>query len=354
MVTPGSYKWPSKWPGDGGRHLLSRRVILTSAFAGLLHAQKPEVSSFDFSLLDENTVPAELFFVREHFPAPAVSSAGWKVALSGTLAKPLELTYDELLALPRKVLPITLECAENPVGGGLVSHAEWTGLGLSVLLEKAQVQAEGRFVRLSGADGFSRTIPLAKAMHTDTLLAYQMNGERLPVNHGFPIRALVPGWYGMDSIKWLRSVEVVAAEPATAAPNYQRLTRSLLTGTRSAGTITAMQVKSAFSRPLEGALLTGHRFVVRGTAWAGEKRVSRVEVSLDAGKSWQEARLAGAPSPYAWVPWSLEWKIPAPGAYELVVRAEDDAGRRQPAERSADRADSYEQNGYQTVRVTVL
>jgi hypothetical protein len=114
-----------------------------------------------------------------------------------------------------------------------------------------------------------------------------------------------------------------------------------------------MNVNSAFARPLDGAVLIGRRFVVRGAAWAGENRVRRVEVTTD-GKSWQDARLASEPLPYAWVQWTYEWRIPRSGEFQLAVRAHDEHGRSQPAERPADRADDYERNTWQTVRITVL
>src|SRR5206468_3324474 len=130
------------------------------------------------------------------------------------------------------------------------------------LLARASPGAEARFVKLSGADGFSRAIPLEKAMHPDTLIAHNMNGEKLRVKHGFPLRAVVPGWYGMDSVKWLRSVEVLAGD--IPAQSYFRQVRSLLAGARPDGPVTAMNVKAAFSRPLDGAILTGRRFAVHG------------------------------------------------------------------------------------------
>jgi DMSO/TMAO reductase YedYZ molybdopterin-dependent catalytic subunit len=350
-VIRASYRWPSKWLGDGGQRPLSRRTLLASAFACTLKGQKPEISSFDFSLLDEGPTPPDLFFVREHFPAPKVSSAGWKLSVRGAVADPFEIPFDELIAQPRKTLPVTVECAENPMAGGLVSHAEWSGVSLASLLEKAHPGAEGRFVRLSGADGFSRSIPLEKAVHPDTLVAHTMNGEKLPVNHGFPLRALVPGWYGMDSVKWLREVEVLPGE--APEQGYARQVRSLLAGARPAGPVTAMNVKSVFSRPVDGAILASRRFIVRGAAWAGENRVRHVEVSVDGGKSWRVARLLTAPQPYAWVHWSCDWTIARAGSYELAVRAVDDKGRQQPAERPSDRIDDYEWNAYQTIRVTV-
>jgi len=349
-------KWPSKSPGDGGRLRLSRRVFLASFLSSLVKAQSTkvtaEVSAFDLSLLEEGVTHADLFFVREHFPAPAVSSAGWTLSIVGAVSRNLEIAYQDLLSLPRTTLPVTLECAENPVGGGLVSHADWTGFSLASLLERAQPTSEARSVRLSGGDGFSRTIPLTKALHTSALIAHGMNGGRLPENHGFPLRAVIAGWYAMDSIKWLRSIEVLDREAENQS--YGRLTRSLLAGTRPDGPVTTMSVKSAFSRPVDGAILTGRRFTIRGAAWAGENRVRQVEVSMDGGKSWLVARLAGEPQPYAWTHWMHEWKIPASGRYELVVRATDDQDRQQPTERPAGRVDDYERNTYQVIQVIVV
>jgi DMSO/TMAO reductase YedYZ molybdopterin-dependent catalytic subunit len=233
----------------------------------------------------------------------------------------------------------------------LVSHAEWSGISLASLLQTARPDKEAGAVRLSGADGFSRVIPIAKALNPDPLLALTMNGEKLPVNHGFPVRALIPGWYGMDSVKWLRSIEVLAGEPPLQ--DYARETRSMLIGRQRAGAVTAMNVKSTFSRPVDGAILFGRRFTVRGAAWAGENRIRRVEVSTDGGGSWQSARLESESKPYAWVCWSYEWKIAGPGSYELAATATDDQGRQQPAERPVNRVDGYEWNQRQSIQVTV-
>jgi DMSO/TMAO reductase YedYZ molybdopterin-dependent catalytic subunit len=350
MEIPGYCRWPSRFFGEVRPTGLTRRVFALSALSALGRAQKPEISSFDLSLFDELSVPSDLFFVREHFPAPNLSSAGWILSLSGAVANPLEISYEEISAA-RRLLPVTIECAENPVGGGLVSHAEWTGLSLASLLQRGGPSAEARFVRLSGADGFSRAIPLAKAMHPDSLIAYAMNGEKLPLNHGLPLRAIVPGWYGMASVKWLRRIDVLPAEDPPR--DYMRQVRSLLAGVRPTDAVTAIQVKSAFSRPLDGAILIGRRFLLRGLAWAGEQRVRQVEVSVDGAKSWRPAMLTSAPRSYAWLEWTYDWKIPAAGAYELAVRAADESGRKQPAERAAQRADAYELDTPQTIRITV-
>ncbi len=334
---------------------LSRRAFLGGSLAVVAWGQQPEISAFDLSLLDGWLTPAESFFVREHFPPPKVPAQGWALKVTGAVAAPFEVSYDDLLRAPRKTLPVTLECAENPVGGGLVSNAEWAGVTLDSLLERAQPTPEARAVRLVSADGYRRSIPLEKARHADTLIAHGMNGERLPEKHGFPLRAVVPGWYGMDAVKWLERIEVLSGDDTDAASgqDYQRVTRSMLLGVRQAGAVTAMNVKAAFSRPVDGAILIGRNFIVRGAAWAGENRVRSVEVSVDGGKSWAPARLAGEPRPYAWAQWSYDWKIAGPGGYGLAVRASDDAGRTQPSERARDRADNYEQDSWQAIRVTV-
>jgi DMSO/TMAO reductase YedYZ molybdopterin-dependent catalytic subunit len=347
-VTHASYKWLSKLPGDGG---LTRRLFLASAVAPAFCAQKSERSSFDLSLLDQPATPNDLFFVRDHFPVPDVTAAGWTLTVGGAVAAPVEIPFDDLAARPRKALEVTLECAENPAGGGLVSHAEWAGVSLASILQAVRPNADASAIRFDGADGFSRVVPLAKAVGPDPLLALTMNGEKLPASHGFPLRAIIPGWYGMDSVKWLRSIHVLAGEPPSQ--DYVREVRSLLAGRQRAEAVTAMNVKSTFSRPVDGATLFGRRFTLRGAAWAGENRVRRVEISIDGGISWQPARLESESKPYAWVCWSHEWTIARPGSYELAVTATDDQGRQQPAERPSNRADDYEWNQRQLIQVTV-
>jgi hypothetical protein len=175
---------------------------------------------------------------------------------------------------------------------------------------------EAQFVRLWGADkdasqdmNYFRSVPLTKAMHPDTVLATKMNGETLPRHHGFPLRAVVPGWYSMDSVKWLRRVEILTSEDTGwwMANPYRRQIRASAGTPETSTPVTAVQVKAAFSQPLDGAVLVGRRFTVRGAAWAGEQRVRKVELSTDGGKSWQAARLlpveGGDPRPYAWVLW---------------------------------------------------
>jgi DMSO/TMAO reductase YedYZ molybdopterin-dependent catalytic subunit len=309
METRESSNWRLSLLSDRRRFLAGALAVL----AGRMVARGQEVSSFDLSLLDEWLTPNDLFFVRDHAKTPGVTAHGWTVSIAGRVAEPCQLKAEELANLSRKRLVATLDCADQPAGGGLVSNAEWTGVPLTSLLERARLHSDARFVRLIGADGnYARTIPLAKASHADTLLADRMNGDRLPNAHGFPVRAIIPGWYGADSVKWLRGIEVLADE-------------------RPGELGGPAQVNAAFSRPVDGAVLLGRRFVLRGVAWAGESRVRRVEVSTDGGKSWQEAKFIDEARFYTWVRWHAEWKIAGKGKHTLMVRVTDNQGRTRSA-----------------------
>ncbi len=325
MAIRAFYKWLSKSPGDR----LSRRGLLG-------------VALFDLSLLDEPVTHNELFFVRDHFAPPTISTHDWKLSLPGA-----QVSYEQLADMPTRTVAATLECAENPPGGGLVSHSVWEGVPLRALLAKA---APNPFVRLSSRDGFARTIPFDKAIHPDTLLVLRMNGSSLPPIHGGPVRALLPGWYGMDWVKWLDSVELTGSPDESK--DYRRRTQSLL-GAATGDAVRAVQVKSLFSRPIGGAVLASRRFTLRGAAWAGEDSVAKVEVSTDDGATWIAARVDGG-KPYCWTLWQCEWKIPRAGEHRLAVRATSSRGASQPAGRDSRRADPYEQNAWQRITVTAL
>ncbi|MFN7919509.1 MAG: molybdopterin-dependent oxidoreductase [Bryobacteraceae bacterium] len=307
--------------------------------------RSPEVSAYDLSLLEDAPTPNELFFVREHNAAPRIGAAAWRLSV-GTA---YEMGREELLAFPRTKSAVTLECAENPAGGGLVSHAVWEGVPLAQLLDRARPAASTRFVRLEGFDGYERILPIEKARDGSVLVASRMNGELLPANHGGPARALVAGRYGMDSVKWLRKVELLDAAPASTG-EYVRRTRSLLTGVTAGDPVGGMLVKSVFARPVDGAVLSGRTFTVRGAAW-GEHAIVKVELSADDGKAWSAAKL-GKQEPYCWTQWEWLWKIPAAGKHALIARATDAKGNVQPMERDSARVDPYEQNACQRVQVT--
>ena len=301
------------------------------------------------------------FFIRNHFATPKISDEAWRLEIGGLVSKPLKLSYSDLLLMPSVRRPSTLECAGNASGGGGVGTAVWSGLPLGELLKQAGLQPEATTIVFHGADSgegenvpagthYVRAIPLDRAMEPSTLLAYEMNGEPLPAEHGFPLRALVPGWYGMDSVKWLTRIEVLARP----FKGYFQDEKYVALGAQGASRpLTRIQVNSKFFRPSEGEEIHAKSYRLEGAAWAGERKVTRVEVRVSGG-DWQPANFSASSDALIWTPWNYEWHVSGPGRYTLEARATDEDGHTQPEVRDPDRKDPYELNTPHRVNVSVL
>jgi DMSO/TMAO reductase YedYZ molybdopterin-dependent catalytic subunit len=297
-----------------------------------------------------------------HFAVPEIEKTKWRLRVEGEVEKPFEIDYDEVVALGSHTVPVTLECAGNnrlflnpPVKGvqwelGAVGTAEWTGVSLSVLLARAGVKANALEVILEGVDAgplsepkgpqgdvrFARSIPLGKAC-ADVLLAHQMNGEALQPEHGFPLRAVVPGWYAMASVKWLQRI-IVTNVPYNGY--YQTLDYaywSEIDGLTKLTPISKMQLKAEIASPANGSTVAaGSTVRVYGAAWGGE--IAKVELSMDGGKEWQPATFLDEARPNAWRRWELEWKAPAESGHHIfIARATDSKGRTQPTQHDPNR-----------------
>jgi len=278
--------------------------------------QSPENSETPLADVHGWVTPTRLFFVRNHFDVPQLDVATWRLSVGGGVAKPLVLTRDELDAMPQRTLLATLECAGNgrsflaqKVPGvqwaaGAVAHAEWSGVPLCDVLELAGVDDSAIEIVFEGADvgsepdhpelmHFARGLPLAKALHRDTILALRMNGEPLTPSHGFPVRLLVPGWYGVASVKWLTRIE---ASRVPFGGYFQTVKYTIKQNAASGQEIVPlgeMAVKSEIVRPFAGEALGWGKQRVFGLAWAGEEPVAKVELSADGGKTWRETELLG-------------------------------------------------------------
>jgi sulfite oxidase len=300
--------------------------------------------------------PTEHFFVRNHMHAPSsLDLAEWKLSIAGEVEKPYTLTLAELSKLEKHSVVNTLECAGNgrayhnpKVPGvqwqkGAVGTGRFTGVRLRTLLERAGVKATGRHVMFRGLDEvpgkvppFIRSIPMEKAMDADTLVATHMNNAALAKHHGFPARALVPGWIGAASCKWLSEIKVLDKEfeGNFMSPGYRMPNLPVKPGEavkpEDTHPVTALSVKSLISSPADGSTLKSRFVNVQGVAWAGEADVVRLEVSVDGDASWQNAQLTGEKAHYAWRLWSLKWKVPAAGDFVISARATDTQGRVQP------------------------
>ena len=323
--------------------------------ARVVRSARPQDIETPVSLLDSWITPNDRFFVRSHLYTPDVDVKTWRLTVDGEVEAPLSLTLEDLRQLPRETRVVTIECAGNgrsfynpPVAGvqwqkGAVGTARWTGVRLGDLLARVRAKANARFVLFDGADAplatipdFVRQVPIAKALDPDTILAYEMNGAPLPIANGFPLRAIVPGWEGAYSVKWLTHVQVLHREGDSfwIKTAYRYPTRRIAPGAAVApedmAPVAGLFVKSVLTMPLDGANVATGAMMVKGFAWAGEANVTSVDVSVDGGSTWAAARLGADRAPYAWRQFEYEWRAEEPGSYLIMSRATDDRGRVQP------------------------
>ncbi|HEX2302794.1 MAG TPA: sulfite oxidase [Gaiella sp.] len=322
--------------------------------------------------------PVGLHYLLIHYDVPLVDAAEWRLEVGGAVERPLVLTLDELRARPSVEVAATMECAGNgralfeprPVSQPwlteAVGTARWRGVPFTTLLEEASPAADAVDVVFAGLDRgveggveqrYERSLPVAEALAAACVLAYEMNGDPLPPQHGFPLRLVVPGWYGMTNVKWLSSISVTE-EPFTG---YQVVSgyRFRQSEDEDGRPVTRMRPRSLMVPPGVPDFLTRDRLVERGRvtlegrAWSGRAPVVRVEVSDDAGETWADATLTRElEDPWAWCGWTFSWEPRVEGAFTLCCRATDETGETQPLEPQWNLG-GYENNAVQRVQVVV-
>jgi DMSO/TMAO reductase YedYZ molybdopterin-dependent catalytic subunit len=326
--------------------------------------------------LRHEITPIGLHYLLVHYDIPVVDPATWRLTVGGRVANELELTLDDLRAREAVTAPITMECAGNgralleprPVSQPWLSEAvgtaEWTGVALAPLLAEAGVADDAVEVVFTGLDRgveggveqlYERSLTLDDARRDGVLLAYACNGVPLPPQHGFPLRLLVPGWYGMTNVKWLQRITVVDA-PFTG---YQMVTGyRMRAGEDEDGTpITRIEPRSLLAPPGIPDFMTRRRFLepgrlrLEGRAWSGWGAIERVDISTDGGASWQPARLGDPPGLAAWAPFAFDWDATT-GEHVLCSRAYDATGRSQP-DAPPWNVGGYANNALQRIPVTV-
>jgi len=317
---------PLAQPAPVQGNLSGRRAFLTSGVAlaaavgsGGLLARLYRRASFDYDGLTYEgpeiqpiTPNDEFYVVTKNVVDPSVARSLWRLEIRGMVERPRDYDFGALAALPAVDQETTLTCISNPIGGGLQSNAIWRGVPLRDLIEAAGPRAGVTEVVLTGVDGYVDTFAFGKAMEPTTMVVYEMNGEPLSDRHGFPARVIVPGLVGEKNMKWVTHIELVDHhvkgfyETQGWGPNF------------------AVNTSSRFQGPsLRPAWKVGEPVGIRGTAFSGNRGISRVEVSVDDGETWQEAELISDGPPEAWRFWSLMWTPPQAGDYKLVVRATD-------------------------------
>ena len=293
----------------------------------------------------------EVFFKRNQgqFPEKPVKLSDWTLEIEGLVKQKRSLTFDNICGRPKVELANTLECSGNgrsllkqkasgnPWTIGGVGNAIWGGIWLNELLQEAGLQKNARHIAFEGSDQplgsagikFIRSIPLEKAM-SSTLLAYEMNGQPLPLKHGYPLRAIALGWTGANCVKWLHKITVL--EQPFEGFFMDRVYRVFQKGKdpKSGQVVEDITVKSIIVEPENDQQFTTGMVPIRGAAYAGEAGIQKVEVSVDSGKSWIKATLIGLNEPYAWRHWEYLWEVKQKGNHTIMARATDTDGRQQP------------------------
>jgi DMSO/TMAO reductase YedYZ molybdopterin-dependent catalytic subunit len=265
----------------------------------------------------EITPNASFYHVSKNVFDPTVSADGWKLSIKGMVENPYELTYDELRALPSEEVTTGMMCISNPVGGGLIGSTTWRGVRLVDLLKRARPKRGVVDLLMSAADGYTDSITYAKAQDTDVVLVWEMGGEPLTNQHGFPARLLVPGIYGMKHMKWLQSIELVGYD-------YKGFWQQPDQGWSDPAPV---QTMSRIDYPDGKGLERNKAYTVSGIAFAGDRSISKVELSIDGGKTWKPAYVKPPLSGTSWAVWGYSWTPTKAGKFTVTVRAYDGAGK---------------------------
>ncbi len=343
----------------------------------IVRSMRPPDFETPVALLNSFITPNDLFYVRSHLPVPQVDAATWSLKIGGEVNAPIALSLDEIKKLPAVTITTTLECAGNgraffePALAGIqwekgaVGTARFTGTRMSEILKKVGAKTTALNVEMHAADrplgtmpAFVRQVPMAKAMHPDTIIAWDMNGQPIPLPHGSPLRAIIPGWEGAYSVKWLNALNLLAKDSDSfwVATGYRYPNRRVAPGAavdaKDMEPLTGLVVKSLITTPANGASFATGKVPVGGFAWAGENDITKVEVSIDNGATWQPARLTGEQARFTWRRFEFEFAAAKPQSYLILSRATDNQGNMQPAV-SQWNPSGYLWNQYDAVRVEV-
>jgi sulfite oxidase len=330
----------------------------TAKRGGRVLSTRPQDYEMGLDGFLEYLTPNDRFYVRSHHYTPTLDAAAYQLEVAGEVGAPLKLSLDDLKKMPKADLVSVCECAGNgrslynPGMPGLqwehgsVGNARWGGVRLADVLKRAGVKPSAKFVLFDGADvpvgkmpDFQRGIPSTKALHPDTLLAYEMNGEALPVSHGFPVRVVVPGWAGDSWVKWVTKITPMEKEADVffMKTGYRHPGKPVTPGVAVDPTqmhpVEKLQIKSVIATPTENVGVKPNTPVrIAGAAWAGGVPVAGVDVSVDRGRTWRPATLGTERHTYGWRLWHFDWKPAVTGHYIVMARARTATGETQPFE----------------------
>ena len=300
-------------------------------------ASRPRPEGFEdpriTALLASEITPTDLFYRVDINPVPpTVDANSWRLVVKGLVNNPLTITYDQLKAMPSVPQIATLECISNKIANDFIGTAIWNGIKLKDLLEKSGVKPNAKYIVFRCADGYDVGIPLERGLQEGSILAYGMNGETLDAKHGYPVRAIIPGLYGMMNPKWITEIELIDGiyegywQKKGWANNAQYNTHSYIVVPGNA------PIRKNFRNLGSLNIVVGEQIPIAGVAFAGDRGISKIQVSTDDGATWKDAKIKDPLSPYSWVIWTTELDVTNDGNYRTLVRATDNTGKVQTGE----------------------
>lgn len=321
----------------------------------IVRSLQPENQETPIQFINGDTIDPHLFYRRNHFSYPLLTSSNYWLPINGSVEIPRLFSMQEILNIPSKMIKLVLECSGDKRGlfepkvfgeqwqKGAISQGYWKGVPLRALLELTGIKKGAKEVVVEGFDygkrtdsdqvySFSRSLPLDKALHPDTIIAYEYNNQPIPLKHGFPLRLIVPQWYAMASVKWIKQIRVIESEFQGPFQVIDYVYYPHRKNNIDTLPVTTINVNSTIQKPLDREVLTTGFHFINGIAWTGKGVIIKVEVSTDGGKSWSDAKITNQKKGnYEWISWTFEWPALEKGEYTIMTKATDSFNRTQPA-----------------------
>ncbi|SFF64839.1 Mo-co oxidoreductase dimerisation domain-containing protein [Halobacillus alkaliphilus] len=314
----------------------------------------PENQETPIQFIKTDIVDHKLFYRRNHFPYPTLSYSNYYLPINGMVSTPILLSMQDILQFPSKTIPVVLECSGDKrnlfkpkVFGeqwekGAISQGYWKGVPLRSLLELSGIREGAKEIVVEGYDfgdrtdlnkvfTYARSLPIEKALHPDTIIAYEYNNQPIPFKHGYPLRLIVPQWYAMASVKWIKQIRVISSHFEGPFQSIDYMYYPNKENNKDAFPVTTVNVNSTIQKPLDMEILNTGKHLIKGIAWSGKGFITNLEISVDGGGTWKNAKLEPARrGGYAWQSWSYEWTVSKKGNYMIMSKATDSYGRIQP------------------------
>lgn len=337
---------------------------------------QPENQETPIQFIESDIIDRKLFYRRNHFSYPTLSYSNYCLPINGFVTKPLLFSIQDLLQLPAKTVKVVLECSgdkrslfEPKVFGeqwekGAISQGYWKGVPLRILLELAGLQEGAKEIVVEGYDfgkrtdqdeiyTYARSLPIEKALHPDTIIAYEYNNQPIPFKHGYPLRLIVPQWYAMASVKWIKQISSIDSNFTGPFQSIDYVYYPYKDHNNDAFPVTTMNVNSTIQKPLDMDTLNTGKHFIKGIAWTGKGLITKVEISTDNGQTWSNAKVDTTDQArYGWVAWAYEWSIFKKGEYTIQSRATDSYERVQPETPFWNRK-GYGYNAIDNIRVKI-